>query len=887
MTKVIDDSNLGYLIGKINGSYWKKTDVTQIGIDTIPTQGSDNLVSSGGVFNAVNGQYIEAWDGASAPVAANIPAGVSVTYGGATTTGTLAASASTRGKIYLVSDGNGQYDRYYTSYDGSSYSWAPMGSTAMDLSGYAHQEDLDAIEEDFGPIQQALLPKTTETTTFKEGVSGMVKLSGTGFYGGKNIPEYEDVAETTTNDITWKIEDGIIYLNGTASGNAYIKFPITPVTLAKSASMNLKCWVTGTISSNINIWLGSDSSKVVFNGDLYSSSFSSGVSDTQKTTSNTYDYAPYMYVFIASGIICTNVTLKPMITYSARYGAGDYEPGGSAVPFSGDVMIQDAQNICVQGGSAITITHYDLTTLDALPSMAVDVQALLGANGSFSASGTNVCKAAGGLIGSGFSDCKLNGLKSGTVQVIGKNLLDVANFVTTGSTLQFTPIALRPNTTYYYFDDYGLWHGVSANLQIYAGSSADDRAYLCAFVDSNEADRTSYTFTTGNDALYWLRYYPNNAAYITDKTTNLMLVEGDHAVPFEEYKSETYDLASQVPVVLDDPCYLFAPGNTITCSYYAGRENEAAGLPSYWQTYMEGKLQELYTLMASTSMHSLIFQFITDVHLPSNAGYSPQLVKMVKDKVGISDIVFGGDIIDYDWNDGAHAVRLFYQFREKYLVADGKTFCLRGNHDAYHNAGDSAFYNVLVRPLNDRFNTNGYNSIERVYYYIDDASQKVRLINFDSGDWSDREFKAQFDWLVATLNGVPSGWGCVLFSHIVVDGNVPANDIREIVKAFINRSSGSRTLYNGETVTYDFTSAVGEMICIIGGHSHRDWSDTAVGCPCIATTCDAINAAGANSPTMTPGTTTEQAFDIFFIDMDARTITAKRIGAGSDRSWNY
>lgn len=128
------DTFLSKLATKLASIFWRKGETIQVGIDDTPTANSSNLVTSGGVFDAVNGQYIMAWDGASSPVAANIPAGVSVVYNGVTTTGTLAASVSTRGKIYLVSDGNGQYDRYYTSYNGSAYSWAPMGSTAMDLS---------------------------------------------------------------------------------------------------------------------------------------------------------------------------------------------------------------------------------------------------------------------------------------------------------------------------------------------------------------------------------------------------------------------------------------------------------------------------------------------------------------------------------------------------------------------------------------------------------------------------------------------------------------------------------------------------------------------------------------------------------------------------------
>ena len=57
------------------------------------------------------------------------------------------ASADTMGKQYLVGpDANNEYARYVTSYDGTTYSWVPYGTTALDLSGYATDEELDQLE---------------------------------------------------------------------------------------------------------------------------------------------------------------------------------------------------------------------------------------------------------------------------------------------------------------------------------------------------------------------------------------------------------------------------------------------------------------------------------------------------------------------------------------------------------------------------------------------------------------------------------------------------------------------------------------------------------------------------------------------------------------------
>ena len=94
-----------------------------------------------------NGAYEEAWDGSSAPVVADIPAGVSVTYNSTSYTGTLAASASTVDKIYLVSDGNGNYDRYTTVEANGAYSWKKVGSTAIPLSNYSTKSEVSQLRQ--------------------------------------------------------------------------------------------------------------------------------------------------------------------------------------------------------------------------------------------------------------------------------------------------------------------------------------------------------------------------------------------------------------------------------------------------------------------------------------------------------------------------------------------------------------------------------------------------------------------------------------------------------------------------------------------------------------------------------------------------------------------
>ena len=84
--------------------------------------------------------YIIAWDGSAAPVVANIPAGVVVTYNGTDYTGTLAANSAQAGAFYLVKSATqaggalDKYDEYVPVGEAGSKSWEKIGDTQIDLS---------------------------------------------------------------------------------------------------------------------------------------------------------------------------------------------------------------------------------------------------------------------------------------------------------------------------------------------------------------------------------------------------------------------------------------------------------------------------------------------------------------------------------------------------------------------------------------------------------------------------------------------------------------------------------------------------------------------------------------------------------------------------------
>lgn len=124
--------------------YYTKTDVyNKIEIGSILANYYDKSFVDDLIDSLTRQSYVVSWDGTSTPVEEKIPSGVTVTFDGDTYTGILAASESTVGKIYIVKNG-ANYDMYVTS-DNSGYTWYFIGSTSLDLTGYATKDELDDV----------------------------------------------------------------------------------------------------------------------------------------------------------------------------------------------------------------------------------------------------------------------------------------------------------------------------------------------------------------------------------------------------------------------------------------------------------------------------------------------------------------------------------------------------------------------------------------------------------------------------------------------------------------------------------------------------------------------------------------------------------------------
>lgn len=125
--------------------------------------------------------FVIAWDGNSTPVVGNIPAGVTVTYNSTDYTGTLTASASTKGSFYLVwisSEAGDHYSEYATIQEGTgsgaTYFWEKIGDVKADLSGLVTSVTLNKGDGDNVLGEATTFTAASSSVSFSGGTNDKV-----------------------------------------------------------------------------------------------------------------------------------------------------------------------------------------------------------------------------------------------------------------------------------------------------------------------------------------------------------------------------------------------------------------------------------------------------------------------------------------------------------------------------------------------------------------------------------------------------------------------------------------------------------------------------------------------------------------------------------------
>lgn len=312
-------------------------------------------------------------------------------------------------------------------------------------------------------------------------------------------------------------------------------------------------------------------------------------------------------------------------------------------------------------------------------------------------------------------------------------------------------------------------------------------------------------------------------------------------------------------------------------------------LPQYWQDYIDERREKFINANNEIKDSGVSFLFITDIHVATNNMMSPLLIKYLIGSHYINKVVCGGDIISgfhKQKNDALNELSTWVNALSiKHVVT------LLGNHDLNSNdqmdsaqeLEESDFYNyVCHKASSDVRYVNG-----RLYGYEDDHNQKVRFIylNTKAPDSSVID-NYQLAWMQERILELQSGWTVVVFCHQFWTGDLS-------IRSALQLDTNGILIQNAINEIYDNSDAI--ISCIISGHCHRNYAAiSAKGYPIIATTCDTGGFLSEDYDPDTPfrvaGTSTEQAFDLFYINTASRNIRIIRFGAGDsimDRCFDY
>lgn len=217
------------------------------------------------------GNFIVAWDGTSAPVVANIPAGVVVTYNGTTYTGTKTAASAEKKSFYLVKSatqtGKDVYDEYVVVNTGTeaspTYAWEKIGDTQFDFG------------TDVVLGEATTFTNSSSTVSFSGGTTDVVLGEATTFTASGTA------VGKTTKYLSASASGTAVGANGTA--NAVTGYPnattVTFLTQVNPTFMELDRESVGVVTGNTPVSIPNVTSA----GSASSWSFTMGTGDNSET----------------------------------------------------------------------------------------------------------------------------------------------------------------------------------------------------------------------------------------------------------------------------------------------------------------------------------------------------------------------------------------------------------------------------------------------------------------------------------------------------------------------------------------------------------------------------------------------------------------------------
>ena len=337
--------------------------------------------------------------------------------------------------------------------------------------------------------------------------------------------------------------------------------------------------------------------------------------------------------------------------------------------------------------------------------------------------------------------------------------------------------------------------------------------------------------------------------------------------------------------------------STMTNSELTARVTEN-DLPNYYyeNDWFPNKIQDITD--NSAIINGQTFVFITDTHFNANSMHSKQMLKIVLDDTTVPFVICGGDYVGVYGSESDLIEQSYEIVKYQNYIGKDRFFSTRGNHDFYNRDGQGSenrwltegqAYDIICRNC-ERFVSEMFP--EHMCYVIENPGQKTAILMINSKDASGatqtKITGEQAKWICDVLVKYQN-WNIIAVSHIPADPYFTyAEQTQLIVHTILSTFNAKGIIdrnHSGTALYADFSNAEGYVWCHLCGHTHTDESHYADGVLSILTTSDAHYQDDGHGAEV--GTVTEQAFDVFCIDYDAKTIYAVRVGRGTDRKWEY
>lgn len=299
-------------------------------------------------------------------------------------------------------------------------------------------------------------------------------------------------------------------------------------------------------------------------------------------------------------------------------------------------------------------------------------------------------------------------------------------------------------------------------------------------------------------------------------------------------------------------------------------------IPDYYfeNHYLDNQEKAINDAIAECNGNYETFFWITDMHWEPdlNTRKSPLLIKYIASKTGITKILNGGDT----GNSQIICENAIAQLRN--AIGSDHVYTVTGNHEINDASRYERPFFRVADELRGHNSDIVYGDENKSYFCFDNQEAKVRYIGLSSFGYfinNDHEScytAAQLDWLKNIALNVEKEWTIVIFTHAlyVID-------------------CATDKLYNSPSGANEFIDAIdnykgnGTIACVLMGHSHRDRIHIgSTGIPYIISACDRYSPYNNDiNVDRTPGTVTEQHFEVVVIDKGKRQIRLFSIGGNA------